>query len=202
MSYSFFWLLFKAVGSCFLLTRLSDYVGHGELRKLFLRFYYSQTFPKLLFTFRLPNFQNNILQKNKQKALALKAEIDRTDKEIDQMVYELYGQRRRRSAAASVFQPSPHSLGNPWMALPVENGGSAPEGLLGLLPAAQTPTNAARLPRAGQHGGQNNCGQVDGLARKTLVCLQAPLASASGQTINWADQRPPELRPPAKRADH
>jgi len=38
----------------------------------------------------LSNFQNNILQKNKQKALALKAEIDRTDREIDQMVYELY----------------------------------------------------------------------------------------------------------------
>jgi hypothetical protein len=91
MSYSFFWLLFKDFGSCFLLTRLSDYVGHGELRKLFLRFYYSQTFPKKKFTFMLSNFQNNILQKNKQKALALKAEIDRTDKEIDQMVYELYG---------------------------------------------------------------------------------------------------------------
>jgi len=27
----------------------------------------------------------------KQKALELKAEIDRIDKEIDQMVYELYG---------------------------------------------------------------------------------------------------------------
>ena len=27
----------------------------------------------------------------KQKALELKAEVDRIDKEIDQMVYELYG---------------------------------------------------------------------------------------------------------------
>ncbi|MEN9302063.1 MAG: hypothetical protein RL264_492 [Bacteroidota bacterium] len=32
-----------------------------------------------------------LFEENKQKALALKAEIDRTDKEIDQMVYELYG---------------------------------------------------------------------------------------------------------------
>lgn len=31
------------------------------------------------------------IEENKQKALALKAEIDQTDKEIDQMVYELYG---------------------------------------------------------------------------------------------------------------
>ena len=31
-----------------------------------------------------------LIDENKQKALALKAEIDRTDKEIDQMVYELY----------------------------------------------------------------------------------------------------------------
>lgn len=29
-----------------------------------------------------------LFEENKQKALALKAEIDRTDKEIDQMVYE------------------------------------------------------------------------------------------------------------------
>jgi len=32
-----------------------------------------------------------LFEENKQKALALKAEIDRRDKEIDQMVYELYG---------------------------------------------------------------------------------------------------------------
>jgi ribosomal protein S13 len=32
-----------------------------------------------------------LFEENKQKALALKAEIDKTDKEIDQMVYELYG---------------------------------------------------------------------------------------------------------------
>jgi hypothetical protein len=32
-----------------------------------------------------------LFEENKKKALALKAEIDRTDKEIDQMVYELYG---------------------------------------------------------------------------------------------------------------
>ena len=32
-----------------------------------------------------------LFEENKQKALALKAEIDRTDKEIDQLVYELYG---------------------------------------------------------------------------------------------------------------
>jgi len=32
-----------------------------------------------------------LFEENKQKALALKAEIDRTDKKIDQMVYELYG---------------------------------------------------------------------------------------------------------------
>jgi tRNA1(Val) A37 N6-methylase TrmN6 len=32
-----------------------------------------------------------LFEEKKQKALALKAEIDRTDKEIDQMVYELYG---------------------------------------------------------------------------------------------------------------
>lgn len=32
-----------------------------------------------------------LYEENKQKALALKAEIDRTDKEIDHMVYELYG---------------------------------------------------------------------------------------------------------------
>jgi hypothetical protein len=32
-----------------------------------------------------------LFEDNKKKALALKAEIDKTDKEIDQMVYELYG---------------------------------------------------------------------------------------------------------------
>ena len=32
-----------------------------------------------------------LFEENKKKALALKAEIDRTDNEIDQMVYELYG---------------------------------------------------------------------------------------------------------------
>jgi sporulation-control protein spo0M len=32
-----------------------------------------------------------LFEENKTKALELKAEIDRTDKEIDQMVYELYG---------------------------------------------------------------------------------------------------------------
>lgn len=32
-----------------------------------------------------------LFEENKKKALALKAEIDKTDKEIDQMVYELYG---------------------------------------------------------------------------------------------------------------
>jgi hypothetical protein len=32
-----------------------------------------------------------LFEENKKKALALKAEIDQTDKEIDQMVYELYG---------------------------------------------------------------------------------------------------------------
>jgi tRNA1(Val) A37 N6-methylase TrmN6 len=32
-----------------------------------------------------------LFEENKKKALELKAEIDRTDKEIDQMVYELYG---------------------------------------------------------------------------------------------------------------
>jgi len=30
-------------------------------------------------------------EQEKQKALALKNEIDKTDKEIDQMVYQLYG---------------------------------------------------------------------------------------------------------------
>jgi len=87
------------------------------------------------------------------------------------------------------------------MALRVD--GEAPErpGPLKQLPTARSATNVGRLPRADQDVGQNNCGHVNGLASKTLVCLQAPLASASGQTINWADQRPPELRPPAKRAD-
>jgi type I restriction-modification system DNA methylase subunit len=33
----------------------------------------------------------DLFEDNKKKALALKAEIDQTDKEIDQMVYELYG---------------------------------------------------------------------------------------------------------------
>ena len=32
-----------------------------------------------------------LFEENKMKALALKAEIDQTDKEIDKMVYELYG---------------------------------------------------------------------------------------------------------------
>ncbi len=32
-----------------------------------------------------------LFEVNKKKALALKAEIDKTDKEIDQMVYALYG---------------------------------------------------------------------------------------------------------------
>jgi hypothetical protein len=32
-----------------------------------------------------------LFEDNKKKALALKAEIDKTDKEIDQMVYALYG---------------------------------------------------------------------------------------------------------------
>jgi hypothetical protein len=32
-----------------------------------------------------------LFEENKMKAQALKAEIDQTDKEIDQMVYELYG---------------------------------------------------------------------------------------------------------------
>ena len=32
-----------------------------------------------------------LFEDNKKKTLALKAEIDKTDKEIDQMVYELYG---------------------------------------------------------------------------------------------------------------
>jgi hypothetical protein len=32
-----------------------------------------------------------LFEENKKKALALKAEIDQTDKEIDKMVYELYG---------------------------------------------------------------------------------------------------------------
>jgi hypothetical protein len=33
----------------------------------------------------------DLFEENKKKALELKAEIDQTDKEIDQMVYELYG---------------------------------------------------------------------------------------------------------------
>lgn len=33
----------------------------------------------------------NLFDNNKKKALEIKAEIDITDKEIDQMVYELYG---------------------------------------------------------------------------------------------------------------
>ena len=33
----------------------------------------------------------DLFEENKKKALELKAEIDKTDKEIDQMVYELYG---------------------------------------------------------------------------------------------------------------
>lgn len=33
----------------------------------------------------------NLFEENKKKALDLKAEIDKTDKEIDQMVYDLYG---------------------------------------------------------------------------------------------------------------
>ncbi len=32
-----------------------------------------------------------LFEDNKKRALELKAEIDKTDKEIDQMVYELYG---------------------------------------------------------------------------------------------------------------
>ena len=32
----------------------------------------------------------DLFEENKQKALSLKAEIDKTDKEIDQMVYDLY----------------------------------------------------------------------------------------------------------------
>ncbi len=32
-----------------------------------------------------------LIEDNKKKALRLKAEINKTDKEIDQMVYELYG---------------------------------------------------------------------------------------------------------------
>jgi hypothetical protein len=40
-------------------------------------------------------FQNSVLTKYlkevKQKAQILKAEIDKTDREIDRMVYELYG---------------------------------------------------------------------------------------------------------------
>ena len=32
----------------------------------------------------------DLFEENKQKALSLKAEIDKTDKEIDQMVYALY----------------------------------------------------------------------------------------------------------------
>lgn len=32
-----------------------------------------------------------VFEVKKKEALALKAEIDRTDKEIDQLVYELYG---------------------------------------------------------------------------------------------------------------
>ena len=32
-----------------------------------------------------------LFEDNKNKALALKTEIDKTDKKIDQMVYELYG---------------------------------------------------------------------------------------------------------------
>ena len=32
-----------------------------------------------------------LFEDNKKKALALKAEIEKTDKEIDQMVYALYG---------------------------------------------------------------------------------------------------------------
>ena len=33
----------------------------------------------------------DLFEENKKKALDLKAEIDKTDKEIDRMVYELYG---------------------------------------------------------------------------------------------------------------
>ena len=33
----------------------------------------------------------DLFEENKKKALELKAEIDQTDKEIDRMVYELYG---------------------------------------------------------------------------------------------------------------
>jgi hypothetical protein len=33
----------------------------------------------------------DLFEENKKKAQELKAEIDRTDKEIDNMVYELYG---------------------------------------------------------------------------------------------------------------
>ena len=32
-----------------------------------------------------------LFEDNKKKALALKTEIDKTDKEIDQMVYAMYG---------------------------------------------------------------------------------------------------------------
>ncbi len=32
-----------------------------------------------------------LFEENKKKALELKSQIDRTDKEIDRMVYELYG---------------------------------------------------------------------------------------------------------------
>jgi hypothetical protein len=33
----------------------------------------------------------DLFEENKKKAVELKAEIDKTDKEIDRMVYELYG---------------------------------------------------------------------------------------------------------------
>ena len=38
-----------------------------------------------------------VFETKKEEAQALKSEIDKTDRELDQMVYELYGLKQRRN---------------------------------------------------------------------------------------------------------
>ena len=42
-------------------------------------------------TIQMPLFQKSVLNKYKSEILQLQAQIDQTDREIGQMVYELYG---------------------------------------------------------------------------------------------------------------
>ena len=56
-----------------------------------------------------------LFEENKKKALELKAEIDRTDREIDQMVYELYGltEEEIRIVEGNWFSNSYHHISPP-----------------------------------------------------------------------------------------